>query len=66
VTSMCAQCGREGTREFTTVGGFWDHAMFPEDNEPVWVPFITVCANRDACRKRWPRETEDALDARLA
>jgi hypothetical protein len=63
---LCEQCGREGTREFTAIGGYWDSSMFLEDSEPVWVPFITVCANTVACRRRWPRETEDALEARLA
>ena len=56
--SRCEQCGREGTREFTTIGGYWDSSLFPEDNEPTWVPFTTICANREACRKRCPRTDE--------
>lgn len=40
----CEQCGREGTREFTTLGGFWAK-LLPQDNEVTWVPFVTVCAN---------------------
>lgn len=57
----CEQCGREGTREFTTVGGFW-RKIDPRDNEPAWIPFVTVCANKNACQKRWPRPTDDHLD----
>jgi len=61
MTHRCEQCGREGSREFKTLGGFWSWVA----NEQVWVPFVTVCANENACRKRWPRETEDAREARL-
>ena len=60
--SRCEQCGREGTRDFKVLGGFWDQV--PGDNEPFWVSFITVCASTSACRKRWPnRDTElEALE----
>jgi hypothetical protein len=45
----CEQCGRTGTRQFTTYPG-----------DPIkGVPPITVCAVINACRSRWPRRAED-------
>lgn len=38
----CAQCGREGERGFKII---------PSDDGRPYV----VCANANACRKRWPR-----------
>jgi len=39
----CEQCGRIGKR------GFKNHID----------PSITVCANKNACRKRWPKPARD-------
>jgi hypothetical protein len=40
----CAQCGRIGIRQFRTYSG---------------KPSLTVCSNKTACRKRWPRPPID-------
>jgi hypothetical protein len=41
----CEQCGRIGKR------GFRD--LIPENGS------LTVCANKSACRKRWPKPVRD-------
>ncbi|MFE2047938.1 DNA translocase FtsK [Streptomyces sp. NPDC059459] len=43
----CEQCGRIGKRAFHAIGND-DHGIR-----------ITECSNRAACRKRWPKPTED-------
>ncbi|MFF4090363.1 DNA translocase FtsK [Streptomyces nigra] len=43
----CEQCGRVGRRGFQTLA-----------NEEQDVP-ITVCANKVACRRRWPKPSRD-------
>jgi len=43
----CSQCGRSGTRGFTTL---------TNDKHRIR---ITVCSNRNACRKRWPKPPRD-------
>ncbi|WP_318201094.1 hypothetical protein [Streptomyces sp. SCL15-4] len=43
----CAQCGRLGVRGFTTFTNA-EHRIS-----------ITVCANKAACRKRWPKPARD-------
>ncbi|MEV5347144.1 hypothetical protein [Streptomyces achromogenes] len=43
----CSQCGRTGTRGFTTL-----------TNEEHRIS-ITICANKTACRKRWPQPPRD-------
>jgi hypothetical protein len=45
----CSQCGRNGTHGFTTLA-----------NEEHQIS-ITVCANKNACRKRWPKPARDAV-----
>lgn len=47
-TKSCAQCGRTGTRAFTTYppAGVGDRPL-------------TVCSNKRACRKRWPKPVTD-------
>jgi hypothetical protein len=56
-TSVCEQCGRVGTRGFKTLITFLDgRAVGP----------ITVCSNTNACRKRWPKVSDDELDRRYA
>lgn len=46
-TRRCSQCGRSGTRGFRTL-----------TNEEHRIS-ITVCANKSACRKRWPQPARD-------
>jgi hypothetical protein len=46
----CEQCGREGVRGFRRLGGF--------DTPHGYAPPLTVCANGNACRKRWPKQPE--------
>jgi hypothetical protein len=43
----CSQCGRLGIRGFQTL-----------TNEEHRIS-ITVCANKNACRKRWPKPPRD-------
>jgi hypothetical protein len=43
----CEQCGRTGTRGFRTL---------TNDEHRIR---ITVCSNKTACRKRWPRQLRD-------
>lgn len=43
---QCAQCGRTGTRQFTEIAA------------TEYTAAITVCANRDACRRRWPKPVD--------
>jgi hypothetical protein len=43
----CSQCGRLGTRGFRTLTNT-EHRIN-----------ITVCANKNACRKRWPKPARD-------
>jgi hypothetical protein len=43
----CQQCGRIGRRGFQTLAS---------DQHDI---SITVCANKTACRKRWPKPTQD-------
>jgi hypothetical protein len=43
----CEQCGRIGKRGYQTLGDD-DHGIR-----------ITVCANKAACRKRWPKPARD-------
>lgn len=48
----CEQCGREGVRGFKT---------YPSDEKTgQWA--ITVCANENACQKRWRIPTDDEMD----
>ncbi|WP_405769230.1 hypothetical protein OG539_32660 [Actinacidiphila glaucinigra] len=48
-TQRCSQCGRSGTRGFRVLANDEHHIR------------ITVCANKTACRKRWPKPaTPDA------
>lgn len=50
----CEQCGRVGTRDFKTYGGFTDERW-------GYIEPITVCGATKACRRRWPkREVVDA------
>jgi hypothetical protein len=44
----CAQCGRIGTHQFRT---------YPPGD--FGGPSLTVCANKAACRKRWPKPSVD-------
>ncbi|MEU6342177.1 hypothetical protein ABZ883_14695 [Streptomyces sp. NPDC046977] len=44
--ASCEQCGRTGSRGFRT--------LTAPDIKP-----ITVCANKAACRKRWPKPAID-------
>ena len=53
----CEQCGREGTRGFKTLA--------PPPFEGCTLPPITLCANANACRRRWPKVSEDYLDRLL-
>jgi len=46
-TQRCSQCGRVGTRGFRTL-----------TNEEHRIS-ITVCANKGACRLRWPKPARD-------
>ena len=41
----CAQCGRVGVRGFKT--------LKPGD---FGGPPLTLCSNKNACRKRWPKQ----------
>ncbi|MYS16591.1 DNA translocase FtsK [Streptomyces sp. SID4982] len=43
----CEQCGRIGRRGFRTLA---------DDEHRI---SITVCANKSACRKRWPKPARD-------
>jgi len=43
----CEQCGRRGTHGFTTL---------TTDEHRI---SITVCSNKAACRKRWPKPAID-------
>lgn len=43
----CAQCGRLGVRGFQTITNEEHHIR------------ITLCANKNACRKRWPKPKRD-------
>lgn len=53
----CEQCGRTGTRGFTTIPG----VTLPHPTLNLATDPITICANKNACRKRWPkRPDEDA------
>lgn len=45
----CQQCGRVGVRGFTRL---------PSEAADSFPPII-VCANKDACRKRWPKLAGD-------
>ena len=45
--SRCEQCGRTGTREFRTLIDA-EHGIR-----------IVVCANKAACRRRWPQQLVD-------
>ncbi len=52
---VCQQCGRAGVRGFNvapaqTVVMSWGTADLPE---------FTECANKNACRKRWPKHSKD-------
>lgn len=51
----CHQCGREGTRGFREIPA----VTITHLGAPPFVvgPFIE-CANKNACRKRWPKQTE--------
>ncbi|MBM4819809.1 MULTISPECIES: DNA translocase FtsK [Streptomyces] len=44
----CQQCGRIGRRGFR---------VYPSSD--FGAPPITVCANKNACRKRWPKPLRD-------
>lgn len=46
-TQRCSQCGRSGTRGFRTLTSVEQRIS------------ITVCANTNACRKRWPKPRRD-------
>jgi hypothetical protein len=56
----CEQCGRVGTRGFKTVGGEYEF-----EGRLVGQSY-TVCASTQACRRRWPKRSEDELDRLLA
>jgi hypothetical protein len=51
---VCDQCGRVGARGFRVVPPSIDE-RYGE------IPGFTECANKDACRKRWPRR--ESVDA---
>ena len=53
----CEQCGRRGTRGFTVLIG-----EVEGDTLTVNIPPITTCANKNACRKRWPKHRTDDED----
>jgi hypothetical protein len=55
----CCQCGRAGSRGFKLTPGVLERTG---DETDLYI----VCVNEKACRKRWPVESEDAADARLA
>jgi len=54
----CEQCGRTGTRGFKTTPAGVATTSVGE----VAYPEFTECANRDACRKRWPKTRDEDDD----
>lgn len=50
--ARCEQCGRVGTRGFRT---FPDADAIHDGRVAVAAHSMTECANRDACRRRWPK-----------
>lgn len=56
----CAQCGREGVRGFRVIP--------PTIHEPTGSLLgpMVVCANENACRKRWPKVNDDELERMYA
>lgn len=55
----CEQCGREGTRGFTTIpAGVYAHPTYG----PIEYPAITVCTGKIACRRRWPHRAEEVYE----
>lgn len=48
----CQQCGRTGTRGFRV---FPDGDVVHDGKVAVAARSMTECANKDACRKRWPK-----------
>ena len=51
-TQHCSQCGRTGTRGFTTLTA--KDVLIDGGGLP-----IVICANKTACMKRWPRPARD-------
>lgn len=49
----CHQCGRTGTRGFTTAPAAT--VDYIPDIEPFEVGPFVECASKAACRKRWPK-----------
>lgn len=48
----CEQCGREGTRGFTV----WPETPVTLGDGAVQIiPEFTMCSNKSACRRRWPK-----------
>jgi hypothetical protein len=56
-TKECQQCGRVGTRGFTTIPA--QTVNVPAAGGPVDLPEFTECANRAACARRWPKHPKD-------
>lgn len=52
----CEQCGRVGVRGFRT---YPDEDVFHGDQLVAAAHCRTECANKNACRKRWPKPTRD-------
>jgi hypothetical protein len=53
VERRCDQCGRVGTRGFRTSP---DADAIHDGKVAVAAHSMTECVNRDACRRRWPRQ----------
>jgi hypothetical protein len=57
VTKVCAQCGRIGTRGFTSIPD-GDVMAIRLEHIVIAAHSMTVCASKSACMKRWPKRTE--------
>lgn len=51
----CEQCGRTGTRGFRS---FPDADVIHDGKVAVKARSMTECANKAACRKRWPKPSQ--------
>lgn len=56
-TKRCHQCGRTGTREFVP---YPDRDVdLPDGSIILRAGELQECANKTACRKRWPKTREE-------
>lgn len=58
----CEQCGRTGTRGFRFFPA--EDVIFDDAGQVAIIPALsmTECANKTACRKRWPKTRDEDGD----